>query len=296
MIRSMTGFGRAAFAVEGVSFTVEVRTVNHRHLDLAVRLPRPLASLEPDVRRVLRERFDRGKVDLSAGFAPGAPPRSDLQIDRELALRYVDFAEALAAERGLAAGLDAGRVLALPGVARVAEHALAPEAVAPALREAATEAAEQADRMRRAEGEALDRELRGRLARVRALCGGIGARAPEVVEAARERLRKRAEQLRDETGGLDEARLHQEVVLAADRLDVTEELVRLESHAAQFETVMGEAAPGHPVGRRLEFLLQEMVRETNTTGAKAGDAPLAHGVVDLKTELERLREQVLNVE
>lgn len=296
MIRSMTGFGRAAFAVEGVSFTAEVRTVNHRHLDLSVRLPRLLSALESDVRRSLRDRFDRGKVDLSVGFAPGAAQKTDLEIDRDLAARYLAFAEELTAERGVPAGLDAGRLLALPGVARLAEHAIAPEEAGPALREAVVEAAEQADRMRRAEGDALERELRGRLDQVRRLCASIGARAPEVMQAARERLRKRSEQLREETGGLDEARLHQEVVVAADRLDVTEELVRLESHVAQFETVLGEAAPGHPVGRRLEFLLQEMVREANTTGSKAGDAPLAHGVVDLKTELERLREQVLNVE
>lgn len=296
MIRSMTGFGRTAFAVEGVSFTVEVRTVNHRHLDLSMRLPRLLSALEPEVRRALRERFDRGKVDLSVGFAAGGAQRSDLQIDEELAGRYLDFAERMAAERGLAAGLDAGRLLALPGVARLLEHELAPETAAPALREAVREAAEQADRMRRAEGEALDRELRGRLARVEALLRTLEERAPEVAELARERLRKRAQQLLEETGALDEARLHQELTLAADRLDVTEELVRLASHVAQFQATLSEAAPGTPVGRRLEFLLQEMVRETNTVGSKAGDASLAHAVVDLKTELERLREQVLNVE
>lgn len=296
MIRSMTGFGSAEFSVEGVSFSVEVRTVNHRHLDVSVRLPRLLGSLEADVRRVLRDRFDRGKVDLSVGFAPGTVQRSAVELDAELAQRYLEFAEALARERGLEAGLDAGRLLALPGVARLTEHALPPEEAAPALREAVSEAAEQADRMRRAEGEALDRELRGRLGRLASLRSDVVARAPEVAAASRERVHRRVAQLREEVGGLDEARLHQEVALAAERLDVTEELVRLESHLAQFEAALGEAAPGQPVGRRLEFLLQEMVREVNTTGSKAGDAALAHAVVDLKAELERIREQVLNVE
>ena len=128
-----------------------------------------------------------------------------------------------------------------------------------------------------------------------ALTEAVAARSGEVVASVRERLRKRAEQLREEAGFSDEARLLQEVVIAADRMDVTEELVRLRSHVAQFEAAL-DASDGAPVGRRLEFLLQEMSREANTIGSKAADAPIAHRVVDLKTELERLREQVLNVE
>lgn len=150
--------------------------------------------------------------------------------------------------------------------------------------------------MRVAEGAALERELRARLAAVAALAAEVSERAGEVAAAARERLRKRAEQLSKETGLADEARLAQEVVAAADRMDVTEEVVRLRSHVTQFEAALGAAAPDAGVGRRLEFLLQEMSREANTIGSKSGEAKLAHRVVDLKTELERIREQVLNVE
>lgn len=296
MIRSMTGFGRASFDAEGVGFTAEVRTVNHRHLDVSVRLPRHLSALEAELRQTLRERFDRGKVDLFVAFAPGAAPKTDLELDRELALRYLAFAEELATERGLGGERDVLRLVALPGVARLVEHAFETEALALGLREAVREAAEQADRMRCAEGEALDRELRGRLQRVETLRGQLAERAPEVLEGTREKMLRRVRKLAEEVGGTDPSRLHQELALLADRLDVTEELVRLESHVAQFEGVLSEAASGQPVGRRLEFLLQEMVREANTTGSKAGDAPLAHAVVELKTELERLREQVLNVE
>jgi uncharacterized protein (TIGR00255 family) len=149
--------------------------------------------------------------------------------------------------------------------------------------------------MRAAEGEALERELRARLGAVRELAEAVSARSGEVVAAARERLRKRAEQLREETGIADEARLLQEIVQAAERMDVTEEVVRLASHVAQFEAAL-DASAGAPVGRKLEFLLQEMSREANTIASKAADAPIAHRVVDLKTELERMREQVLNVE
>jgi uncharacterized protein (TIGR00255 family) len=150
--------------------------------------------------------------------------------------------------------------------------------------------------MRAAAGAALERELVARLARIEALTDELGGRSESVAAATRERLRKRAEQLSRETGLVDEARLAQEIVLAADRLDVTEELVRLRSHVEQFRRILAESGPGQPAGRRLDFLLQELGREANTVGSKGGDAPVAHLVVELKTELERVREQVQNVE
>jgi uncharacterized protein (TIGR00255 family) len=143
---------------------------------------------------------------------------------------------------------------------------------------------------------ALERELRSRLDTIAALVEELESRSSLVQEAVRERLRKRTDQLQQETGLVDEARLHQEIVIAADRLDVTEELARLRSHVEQFRTVLVECEGGDPVGRRLEFLLQEMGREANTLGSKGSDAPIAHRVIDLKTELERIREQVQNVE
>jgi uncharacterized protein (TIGR00255 family) len=294
VIRSMTGFGRAQLEAEGASFAVELRTVNHRHLDPSVRLPRALAGLEPELRRALAARFARGKLDLVVSALPGAA-QAEVELDRAVAGRYVDFARELAAERGASPELRAGELLALPGVARVLEHTLDEGAVGPALLAAAERAAAAADAMRAAEGAALERELRARLVAVRALAEAVSARSGEVVAAARERLRKRAEALRAELGVGDEGRLLQEIVTAAERMDVTEEVVRLASHAAQFESAL-DASAGAPVGRKLEFLLQEMAREANTIGSKAADAPIAHRVVDLKTELERMREQVLNVE
>ena len=295
MIRSMTGFGRAALELDGASFSVELKSVNHRHLDLALRLPRPLAALEIEVRRALGQRFARGKIDLVVS-APSATARAELELDRALAQRYLEFARELAAERGVGAELRASELLALPGVARVSEHPLDEASLRPALLAAVERAAEAADAMRMAEGAALERELRARLATIAKLASEVAARSGEVAAAARERLTKRAEQLRAETGLGDEARLAQEIVAAADRMDVTEEVVRLSSHVAQFGAALDAASAKEGVGRRLEFLLQEMLREVNTIGSKSGEAKLAHQVVDLKTELERIREQVLNVE
>lgn len=296
MIRSMTGFGRASFSVAPLAFAVELRTVNHRHLDVSVRLPKSLSAFEPDVRARLREGFARGKVECSVQARSGSASAGGVELDRAVAAGYARAAAELAEAHSLAPGLDAARLLGLPGVTRLAEAELPEEALGAALAEAVDEAAAAADAMRRAEGEALERDLRGRLEQVARLAGEIGARAEEVRESVKERLRKRAEQLRRETGLLDEARLHQEVVLAADRLDVNEERVRLESHVEQFRGILDAAEAGAPVGRRLDFLLQEMGREANTLGSKGSDAPVAHRVVDLKTEIERLREQVQNVE
>jgi uncharacterized protein (TIGR00255 family) len=290
----MTGFGRAEFELGGAAFQVEVRTVNHRHLDLQVRLPRSLQRFEPEVRRRLQTRFARGKVEVSVGGRAGAPFET-LRIDADVAARYVQAVRELGGRHGLSEQLDAQRLLALPGVARLAEPELPEADLSEALVHAAERAADGALAMRRAEGEVLARELLGRLERVGALVDRLAERADSVQGAARERLRKRAEQLAAETGHRDDARLAQELVWAADRLDVTEELVRLRSHVDQFRAAVEGASEGG-VGRRLEFLLQELQRETNTVGSKAADAPVAHLVVDLKTELERAREQVLNVE
>jgi uncharacterized protein (TIGR00255 family) len=291
----MTGFGRAQLEAGGVGLAVELRSVNHRHLDLSVRLPRALAGLELELRRALAARFARGKLDLVISVATGSA-RAELELDRALAGRYLDFARSFAAERGVDAALHMGELLALPGVARVQEPVLDEVTLRPELLAALETAAEAADAMRRAEGAVLERELRARLARVAGLAAEVAERSGEVAAAARERLRKRAEQLRAETGLVDESRLAQELVSAADRMDVTEEVVRLQSHVAQFEASLAAAEPDAGVGRRLEFLLQEMLREANTIGSKAGEARLAHHVVDLKTELERIREQALNVE
>ena len=297
MIRSMTGFGRARFEIAGRGFDVEIRSVNHRHLDARVRMPRPLADYESLARALVQERLGRGKVDVTIGAADAASESdSEVRVDEAVARRYVEAARRLVAEHQLAAGLDVASLLALPGVVRLAELGLPPEQIEAGVRAGMRDALDALVRMREEEGERLARELAGRLEKISALVAFFAERSGEVLEAARERLRKRTEQIQQESGLFDEARLHQEIVIAADRLDVTEELVRLRSHVEQFSGILGARAAEGPVGRRLDFLLQEFGREANTIGSKANDAPLAHHVVELKTEIERIREQVQNVE
>jgi uncharacterized protein (TIGR00255 family) len=296
MIQSMTGFGRATCQAEGLQFAVEIRTVNHRHLDVSLRAPRIAASAEPALRKRVASFFARGKVDVGIQVQAGTGPPTRVELDPELASSYLAFAETLRRDHSLSGELGPAQLLQLPGVARLVETSVAEEALEEALLDAAGRAAEAAQAMRQTEGEAMERELRLRLGEVAGIAAALEGRTEGVVEAARERLRKRTEALRNETGLLDEARLHQEIVIAADKLDVNEELVRLRSHVDQFQASLEAAERGAPVGRRLDFLLQELVRETNTIGSKGNDAGVAHLVVDLKTELERMREQVQNIE
>lgn len=296
MIRSMTGFGRAAFEVDGISLEVEIRTVNHRHLDLRVRLPKGLADAEVGLKAKVQPLLQRGKVDLTVAPARGVAPAPELKVDGAVVEQLLAAARELSEEHGLEGSLRIAELLALPGVTRTVEREPAPEALLLAFEGALAAALQGVDRMRVTEGTALERELTSRLAILGTLLAEVEVRAESVVETARERLRRRTKKLELETGLLDEARFHQEVVIAADRLDITEEVVRLRAHIEHFLTVVGEAESGVAVGRRLDFLLQEMGRETNTIGSKGSDTEIAHLVVELKTELERIREQVQNVE
>jgi len=296
MIRSMTGFGRADFEVMGVEFVVEARTVNHRYLDTKVRLPRLLSDREQEVKSRVQGRFKRGKVDVTVSLSSEAATVTLLEVDRDAVEQYVAAVRDIAETHDLPEALDAATVLSLPGVVRLVDRQMPEEALTEALLGAVEEVLDSLERMRASEGEALAREFASRLESIERLLHDLESRSGRVVEGVKEKLRKRAMQLELQTGLLDEARLHQEVVVAADRLDIVEEIVRTRSHVDQFRVILGEAGPGSPVGRRLDFLLQEMGREANTVGSKANDPELSHGVVELKTELERLREQVQNIE
>lgn len=298
MIQSMTGFGRARRDVEGLGLEVEMRSVNHRHLDLRVRLPRVLNDRESAIKKQIQSELSRGKVDVTVNLTMDSAATS-LEIDEHLASQYVAAARSLDEKHSLGSEggkLDGASLLALPGVTRVVETEVDPALLEGPLADAIHEATQAMIAMRAIEGESLLIEVETRLNHVEELAIRFESRAGEVLSVAKQRLQKRADQIKREVGLVDEARLYQEIVIAADRLDITEELVRLQSHVAQFRETLQSAGRGHPVGRRLDFLLQELGREANTVGSKANDAPLAQDVVELKTELERIREQVQNVE
>jgi uncharacterized protein (TIGR00255 family) len=292
----MTGFGRATLRLESLGFDVEVRSVNHRHLDARVRVPRILSTCEVDLRARIQQRIGRGKVDLTIVTSDDSTVSARVDIDRGVAVEYGRVARELGGIDGIEGSLTVDTLIGLPGVTHLAEPEFSADELLEALLGGVDRALDALLEMRASEGKAIERDLMSRLERVEALADSIDLRSGLVADAVRDRLRKRTEQLRLETGLLDEARLHQEIVIAADRLDVTEEIVRLRSHMEQFREIVKGAGVGVPVGRRLDFLLQEFGREANTIGSKGSDAPIAHDVVELKAELERIREQVQNIE
>jgi uncharacterized protein (TIGR00255 family) len=291
MIRSMTGFGAGHGTSGGEALDVEVRSVNHKFCEVKVRLPRELAALELDAAKLVRERLARGGVDVSArraGASGGLVPRVDL----DLAQAYARAFEELRARLGLAGAPTVADVAAAEGVIRLDERTLDLDAAREALRAALGAALDALVAMRVREGEALARDLEGRLDVVEDLVARAGALVPRSVDHLKARLEERVEEL---TRGvpLDPARLAQEVALLADRTDVTEEVTRLGSHLAQARALVRGT---EPAGRKLDFLVQEMHREVNTIGSKSQSAEIAALVVSAKAEVERLREQVQNVE
>jgi len=292
----MTGFGRGVVEGDGVAFEVEIRSVNHRHLDVRLRLPKGCGDVEGELRERIARRVSRGKLEVSVTIPERALARPQVEVDFGVVARYLELSTELKQRYWIAGDLDLGTLLRLPEVVRTVEPTRAEGSMDTELFAAVDEALDALLEMRLSEGGALERDLRVRLARVEELVSSIEERSREVVASAKERLARRVAELRQDVGPLDEARLHQEVVLAADRLDITEEVVRSRSHVRQFEKVLDEAEQGTPVGRKLDFLLQEMGREANTMGSKGNDASVAHFVVELKTECERIREQVQNIE
>jgi uncharacterized protein (TIGR00255 family) len=290
-MRSMTGFGLGEVPIGGGRLGLEIRAVNHRFLDVRVRVPRELGDLPGFVEQLARERLTRGRFEVAIRLDGAGLSAAALDKDRARA--------AFQALRELRDELAPGTEVPLSLLAAIPDLFVSAldremDRVRDATRAAFEAAVRGLDTMREREGVALQDDLVKRLARLRALSKDVAGRSPEVLDTHRRRLRDRAERLRATSDiHVDAARLEQEVAIFADRCDITEELTRLESHYDQFTTLL---ALEEAVGRRLDFLLQEMAREANTLGAKSPDAQVAHAVVEIKAEIERMREQVQNVE
>lgn len=291
MIRSMTGFGTGRGASGGEEIAVEIRSVNHKFCEVKVRLPRELAALEPLVVRSVKDRLARGGIDVSlrrAGAAGAMAPRVDAALAEAYARAYAE----VQARLGLHDPIQLRDIVAAEGVIRLDERDADLDAARTATDASLAEALDALVSMRQREGEALATDVENRLAIVESLVARVEVLAPQAVEHHRSRLAERVKEL---TQGLplDPGRLAQEVALLADRSDVAEEITRLRSHVAQARALLGGQ---EPAGRKLDFLVQEMHREVNTIGSKSQHAELSGLVVSLKAEVERMREQVQNVE
>ena len=291
MIRSMTGFGSAEGAVGGSRVSVEVRTVNHRFFNPSVKLPAAFARWETEVREALRKRIARGHVTISARIE--RPETEDAVVDEKKFAHFAGELLSLRDRHGLGGEIDVATVLRMPDVIRMSAEEVA-EGTADELVAIVQAAAAELTKMREMEGARLAAVLLERMTVIDQALGRIAERAPERVVAQRDRLRENVKVLAEGIA-VDEQRLAQEIAILADRLDVGEEIDRFRAHVSAFKDAL-EATGGEPVGKRLGFLLQEMSREANTTGSKANDTQMQRDVLLMKEELERIREQVENLE
>jgi len=288
----MTGFGRGRHAAGDVELTSEIKTVNHRFLDISLRLPKVYNCFEPRIRRLIGDRIHRGKVDVLVTRVGGRSGLMDVTLDTDLALSYYGCLSKLRESLGLEGTITVSDMLTLKEIVVPTEKEEAVEEEWPLVEASLKNALDALDQMRLAEGAALWRNIEEMLTAIRKTAEDVAPLVSQVAVAAKERLEKR---VRDLTGGmdLDEDRLLQEVALIADRSDVPEELIRLDSHIGQFLS-FGEG--GSPMGRKLDFLLQELNREVNTVGSKSASTDIAGRVVSIKAELEKIREQTQNIE
>jgi uncharacterized protein (TIGR00255 family) len=290
-MQSMTGFGIGEAALGEGRVSLELRALNHRFLDVRVRVPNEIADHAFFLEQLVRERLARGRFDVGVRVSGAALPLVRFSRERAQAVysALLELRDALAPT----AEIPISAVTALPELITTPAE-VDGEALRSCLEAAFEQALTRLFEMRSHEGRALARELAGRVETCRRLLSAIRARSSSLADVYRARLRERVDRLIAGTGILvDSGRLETELVVLVDRSDISEELSRLDSHFEQFEALL--AAEG-PIGRRLDFLLQEIARESNTIGAKGQDAPIAHLIVELKAEVERIREQVQNVE
>ena len=292
MAYSMTGYGRGESLGQGISCIVEMRSVNHRYRDVFVRVPRELLEFEEKLRRLVAEHFDRGRIDISVILEEAGESLTAVKTNRSLVDSYMSITRQLADDLGLSWDLGITGLISLPGVMELAHREVDSEEMWRLVERSALQAMMGLKEMRAKEGAFLTQDIVDRTQLIEELIERIKERAPQVLEDYRTRLEARLAELLGDTP-VDESRIVMETAVYADRGDITEELVRLSSHSVQIYEVVKQ---DEPIGRRLEFLVQEMQREVNTIGSKAQDSEISHRVVDIKSELEKIREQIQNIE
>ena len=292
MIQSMTGFGRCQKTLGSRDITVEIKAVNHRYLEFSSRLPRSLGFIEDKLKAQVQSRIARGKVEVSVTVAEQKGSASRVTLNEGLALSYLEELRIFARKNGLTDDLTLSDFCRLPDLFTTRMAEVDEDALWRDISETADGALDSFIAMRRREGEKLSADLAAKLYNILTLVEAVERRSPETVEAYRQRLYKKLGELLADRQ-IDDSRVLTEAALFADKVAVDEETVRLRSHIHQFRHIL---TLEEPVGRKLDFLVQEMNREANTIGSKAQDAEMARIVVELKSEIEKVREQIQNIE
>ena len=292
MIKSMTGYGSAKGTVDGLEITVELKSVNNRYLDAAVRLPRNFLFAEELIKARVQSHISRGKVDVFVSVDSSQAGDMTVKVNEGLLKGYMDAISHIAEEYGLARDMTAMSVSRFPDVLTVEKRELDAEAIGAGIGEIAERALQYFDAMRLREGEKLRDDVLSRLETIERLVETVEEKAPETVAEYRRRLEQKMAEVLG-TAGIDENRILAEAALFADHIAVDEETVRLRSHMSQLR---GMINGNSPTGRKIDFLIQEFNREANTIGSKCQNSQIAHTVVDLKSEIEKIREQIQNIE
>lgn len=291
MIKSMTGFGRATYEVDGRTYTVEIKSVNHKYNDINIRLPRFLNSIEDELRKQIQANISRGKIDVFINFDNYSDKGYNIKINRNLAKEYLTELKSLADETGIPFELSVIDVSKLPDILKMEEDG-DEELIAKELKVALSEALNNFVDMRTKEGEKLAEDMKKRVDWIEVKVGEIAKFSSTLVEEYIEKLETRVKELM-KTDVVDETRLAQEIVIYSDKCSIEEELTRLKSHISQFNELLKGSSP---IGKKFDFLVQEMNREVNTIGSKANCLEITNRVIDIKTEIENIREQIQNIE
>lgn len=292
MIRSMTGFGRGESRGDGKDFSVEIKTVNHRYSDIFIKMPRQISYLEDKIRSTISKELSRGKIDVYVSFEDYSEDSKSVLIDEPLARAYIKAVELLKNEYSLKDDISVSLIAKFPDVLKVEKVEQDENSLWQVLKAALDNAVASLISMREMEGEGLKKDVLEKTACIEKNLNEITARAPEVVKEYRQKLESRIKELLEQQT-IDENRLAMEVAIFADRCSIDEEILRLGSHIKQLREALELDIP---VGRKLDFLIQEMNREINTIGSKANDLTITRYVVDVKSEIEKIREQIQNIE
>ena len=291
MACSMTGFGRADTEKDGTKFTIEINTVNNRYLEYQIRIPKSLAALESEIKNLLSGTFRRGKIMVIINWAQDLS-EENLVLDEAKTNAFMKIYELLKDKYQIKGELSFRDFVALPDLVKTSKEDENLDEIWGILKPALMEAARAADEMRRTEGKNLVADMFQRISAINIATEEIESRAPKNVEIFKEKLKSRIKELLGDSP-VDEQRIAQEVTIFAEKSDITEECIRLKSHLSQFEQSLGQE---EPIGKKLNFILQELNREANTIASKSSDYEISHRVIMVKEEIERLREQVQNIE
>lgn len=291
MIKSMTGYGKSSLSINSREYQVEIKTVNHKYIDVNIKMPRIISYLEEDIRKLVVSKIKRGKVDIQISFENYSKDGNEVKINTELAQIYIQSLRELAEAENLSSNIEVTEITKLPDVLTIKSN-LDEDETKEELLQVANEAIDKLIQMRKVEGEKISKDILDKIARIEQKNEEIFGLSTGLIEEYVVKLEARVKELL-KTEELDKSRLMQEVVIYADKCSVEEEVTRLRSHIYQLRQLINSE---EPIGKKMDFLIQEMNRETNTIGSKANNLEITNIVVDIKTILEDIREQIQNIE